>query len=56
MTPSPWRLACCQYPIGFLDDFDGFRRKITALIDEGCAAGARLLAWPSTRMWTTDGP
>jgi len=46
MTPSAWRLACCQYPISFLDDFDGFRRKITVLVDEACAGGARLLVFP----------
>ena len=46
MTPTPWRLTCCQYPIDFLDDFDGFRRKIAALVDEACAAGARLLVFP----------
>lgn len=46
MTPSPWRLACCQYPIGFLDAFDGFRGKISALVGEACVAGARLLVFP----------
>jgi predicted amidohydrolase len=46
MTPSAWRLACCQYPITYLDDFDGFRRKIAVLVDEACAAGARLLVFP----------
>lgn len=46
MTPSAWRLACCQYPITFLEGFDGFHRKVAALIDEACAAGARLLVFP----------
>jgi len=46
MMPSAWQLACCQYPIDFLDDFDSFRGKIAALVDEARAAGARLLVFP----------